>query len=523
MEIDALIVGSGCGGGVCAKNLAEAGHKVIVADKAFYFPPKHLPMSQLDAAVHLFRNGGADVSEDGSIGCLSGQAWGGGGTINWSASLQTQHFVRQEWADAGLPFFVSSEFQTCLDRVCERMGASTEHIKHNHTNRVLMEGARKLGYGVRAVPQNTGGKQHYCGYCSFGCGTTEKQGPVVSFLPDAARAGAQFIEGFDASEVLFEEINGVRTAAGVKGTWRSRDSNGGVSGSDFTTRSVIIKAKRTIISCGSLQSPVLLLRSGLQNPHIGRNLHLHPVGITFGTFPYRTKPWEGGILTSVVESFENLDGHGHGTKLESIAMFPSICLPFMPWASGADWKVFVSSLQNMAGFISLTRDRDCGRVYIGKDGSTRIAYTPSAFDRASTLEGVIANAKILYVMGARSIYSSIRGQPPFERADSTEGDSQPSVNDPLFQEWLTRQRRAGLGGVTLGSAHQMGSCRMGASERAGVVDPQGKVWGTEGLYVADASVFPSASGVNPMVTNMAISDWISRGIAKGLGTAGKSG
>ena len=48
-----------------------------------------------------------------------------------------------------------------------------------------------------------------------------------------------------------------------------------------------------------------------------------------------------------------------------------------------------------------------------------------------------------------------------------------------------------------------------------MVDERGKVWGVEGLYVADASVFPSASGVNPMVTNMAISDWISRGVAKG--------
>ena len=57
---------------------------------------------------------------------------------------------------------------------------------------------------------------------------------------------------------------------------------------------------------------------------------------------------------------------------------------------------------------------------------------------------------------------------------------------------------------------------MGTSPRNSVVDPKGKVWGVEGLYVADASVFPSASGVNPMITNMAISDWISRGVAKGL-------
>ena len=530
IETDVVIVGSGCGGSVSAKNLAEAGHKVIVTDRAFHYPPEYLPMSPADATIHLFRNGGAELSDDASIGTLAGQAWGGGGTVNWSASLQTQHFVRQEWADGGLPFFTSAEYQTCLDRVCKRMGVSTEHIEHNHTNRVLMEGARQLGYSVRAVPQNTGGKQHYCGYCSLGCGSAEKQGPVVSFLPDAGRAGAQFVEGFDAREVLFETQGDQKVATGVKGTWRSRDSNGGVNGSDFTTRTVIIKAKRVIVSCGPLSSPLLLQRSGLKNPQIGRNLHLHPVCCTFGVFPYPTKPWDGGILTAVVESFQDLDGKGHGSKLEALFMFPHVGLPFQPWTGGAAWKVFAAKFSHMAGLISLGRDRDSGRVYEGPDGATHIAYTPSAFDKAHVLEGVLGLARILYAQGAREIYSGVAGAEPFVRDDDDgssssggapagEGEPDPGVNEPRFKAWLEGLRRRGMGETVLGSAHQMGTCRMGASERGSVVDPRGKVWGTEGLYVADASVFPSASGVNPMVTNMAISDWMSRGVAKELAKA----
>lgn len=276
LETDVVIVGSGCGGGVCAKNLAAAGHSVIVVDKAYHFPPKHLPMTEGDASVHLFMNGGVDTSDDNSIAVIAGQAWGGGGTVNWSASLQTQAFVRQEWADAGLPFFTSSAFQDSLDRVCSRMGVSTDHVEHSKTNHILHEGARRLGYGPKMVPQNTGGNKHYCGYCTLGCGSAEKQGPVVSFLPDAARDGAHFVEGFDAEKVLFENVQGKNTAVGVKGLWRSRDCNGGVSGTSRTTRSVIIKARRIIVSCGALQSPLLLLRSGLTNPQIGRNLHLHP-------------------------------------------------------------------------------------------------------------------------------------------------------------------------------------------------------------------------------------------------------
>lgn len=275
VQADVVVVGSGCGGGVCAKNLAEAGYRVVVVERAHYFPTEHLPMTERDAAVHLFMDGGMRTSDDNSIGVIAGQAFGGGGTVNWSASLQTQSFVREEWAQSGLSFFTSSEFQKSLDRVCTRMGVSGDHVQHNPNNQVLLEGARKLGYGVKVVPQNTGGVQHYCGYCTLGCGAGEKQGPMVSFLPDAAKAGTRFIEGFEADEILFDSTTGKKVAIGVKGRWRPRDSKGGVGGDGFT-REVVIKAKRVIVSGGTLQSPLLLLRSGLTNPQIGKNLHLHP-------------------------------------------------------------------------------------------------------------------------------------------------------------------------------------------------------------------------------------------------------
>jgi choline dehydrogenase-like flavoprotein len=145
------------------------------------------------------------------------------------------------------------------------MGVSTDHIRHNHGNQVLMEGARRLGMTYKAVPQNTGGKEHFCGHCTLGCGTAEKQGPVVSWLPDAQRAGAKFAEGFEVQKVLFEEVGGVKTAVGVRGVWRSRDRNGGVGGGDGEKRivPVIVRAKKVIVSCGTLWSPVILKNSGL--------------------------------------------------------------------------------------------------------------------------------------------------------------------------------------------------------------------------------------------------------------------
>ena len=517
IETEVLIVGSGCGAGVCAKNLAEAGYDVLVVERAYHFPPEHLPMSQIDGPIHLFDNGGAEFSDDKSVAVLSGRAWGGGGTINWSASLQTQHYVRKEWADGGLPFFTSADFQDSLDRVCQRMGASTQFIKHNKTNQTLLDGARLLGYAAEAVPQNTGGKQHYDGYCTFGCGSAEKQGPVVSWLPDAARAGAKFMEGFAAEKITFSD-HGRKLATGAQGTWTSRDTTGGVGGPGKYERSVRIKAKKTIVSCGTLESPLLLMRSGLTNPQIGRNLHLHPVSLVAATFPDETvNPWEGGILTAAVTALENLDGHGHGVKLEAMTMMPAMILPFMPWTSAVQWKDFAAKFKNMVGFISLARDRDTGRVYPDKeDGRCHIVYNPSPFDRKHILEGCIALAKICYVTGAREIFTCFPGAPTFTREDGTEGMPKLGVNDPKFQDWLQLLRKKGFPDpdCTFGVAHQMGTCRMSPSERSGVVDPDGKVWGVDGLYVADASVFPSASGVNPMVTNMAISDSTSRKLVK---------
>ena len=275
IETDVVIVGSGCGGGVCAKNLAEAGHRVLVVDKSYYFSPSQLPMSEEEGGIHLFDNGGVTTSDDGSINVIAGSTWGGGGTINWSASLQTQEYVRREWAqDRGLKFFETAEFQNCLDRVCHRMGVSADHIRHNHGNQVILEGARKLGYTAKAVPQNTGGTEHYCGYCSMGCGAAQKQGPVVSFLPDAAKAGAEFIEGYRVEKVLFDESSSGKKAIGVKGTWTSRNSQGGVDGpeSGRTVREVIVKAKKVILSAGTLWSPIVLINSGLKvNLHSKNN------------------------------------------------------------------------------------------------------------------------------------------------------------------------------------------------------------------------------------------------------------
>ncbi|KJZ78994.1 hypothetical protein HIM_01767 [Hirsutella minnesotensis 3608] len=497
METDVVIVGSGCGGAVSAKNVAEAGLRTLVIDKGYYFPPSQLPMPQNPACKFLFDADGVYTSDDAGIAVLAGSCWGGGGTVNWSVCFRPQPFVREEWAaDTGLPFFTSRDFDECLDRVWHTVGASADAIRHNHRNQALLDGCAKLGWRARPVEQNTGSKEHFCGQCHLGCGSAEKRGPTVTWLPAAAEAGAEFMEGFEVERVIFAEDK--VTAIGIEGLWTSRDADGNVHTpeSSRVQRRVRIKAGRVILSGGSLWSPVLLMKSGVENPNVGRNLHLHPVNIVVAAHQEPVRPWEGGIITSFSDEFENLDGKGHGVKLEPLCMMPYMLYTHMPWVSGLDAKLMALKYRHLNGFISLTRDRDSGRVYADpRTGRPRIEYVASDFDRDHTLEGVEALAKVCYVEGATEIRPALQGLEPFVPADGG-----------------ARQRAQ----PAFGSAHQMGSCRMSGDAETGVVDGRGKVWGREGLYVADASVFPSASGVNPMVTTMALADWISRGVAAEL-------
>ncbi|KAK6079302.1 Long-chain-alcohol oxidase FAO2-like protein 2 [Seiridium cupressi] len=520
IETDIAIVGSGCGGAVCAKVLAEAGHQVLVVDKGYYFPPSQLPMNQESGSRYLFDGPGVIPSDDNCTNVLAGSCWGGGGTVNWSVSLEPQDFVRKEWADRGLPHFESDEYQECLDRVCDFMGVSDKYVRHNHGGKVIIDGSRKLGWKAKVCPQNTGADDHYCGWCHFGCGSSGKKGPAVSWLPAASKSGAQFIEGLDVSEVLFDESTGLRRATGIVGTWTSRGERGDLSVpvADRVKRSVRIRAKKVIVAAGALQSPLLLLRSGLKNSQIGRNLHLHPCNYVLGRFEEDIQPWEGSSITSLCSEFENLDGRGHGVKIETVNMLPYMTIANLPWYSGLDFKLNALKFRNMNGYISLTRDRDSGRVYPDPiSGAPRIDYTPSDFDRAHTLTGVIALARLCYLEGAQEIFALLPGSRPFVRSKSAKSNGN-DTDDPDFVAWLASLGQAGNKPplTPFGSAHQMGTCRMSRSELDGVVDPNGRVWDTEDLYVADSSVFPSASGVNPMITVMATADYIANRIVEDL-------
>ncbi|KAK5090245.1 hypothetical protein LTR05_000416 [Lithohypha guttulata] len=574
VDADIVIVGSGCGAGVVAEHLSASLSdlprklRILVLEKSYHFPSSHFPMDQTAAGNNVQEGGGGLISDDGSIAVLAGSVFGGGGTINWSASLQPSHHVRSDWATKNqLPFVLSQDFQACLDAVCGKMGVCRANdleglskIEQNIPNSMLLESARRLGLAAEVVPQNTAGKRHYCGRCGMGCASATKQGPANFWFPEAAKNGVEFIEGCFVEKICWDSVSSERKATGVKAIWTSRSRD--------IIRKLKINASYVIVSSGTLQSPLLLHRSGLTpevNKNIGSNLHLHPTINVRGTYPQRIDPWDGAILTSAMTTLDNLDGKGHGPKIEVMLGIPELMaavLPFRPQLSttattttksngqtqsttSLDWRLRIAKHGHSFTYIIIQRDHadanNSPKSYVYMDPAdprkVKISYTPSLKDRQHLLEGIIVAAKMHFVMGADFIDPTVPNILPFERPSTklrrsgtalpTDKDQQHTdmEDNTAFTSWLstltstTSPSSSLINPQTtrLGSAHQMSTCRMSASPSTGVVDPSGRVWGTDNVYVADASILPSASGVNPMVSTMAFALWVARGLVGRVG------
>lgn len=197
------------------------------------------------------------------------------------------------------------------------------------------------------------------------------------------------------------------------------------------------------------------------------------------------------MLTAVDTSLENLDHHGHGTKLEATCMLPSLALTFRNWISGLDFKSQILKYRHSNSYISITRDRDPGQVY--KDpvsGNPRIRYTPSKFDRAHALEGVLALAERNFLLGAEELHVCIPGVESFVRTPdpnfSASFDTAPpspatscdeQTSNEQFSAWISKVKKAGNAppAAMFASAHQMGTNRMSTKPGLGVVDLKGRV------------------------------------------------
>ncbi|CAL8471165.1 g10707 [Coccomyxa elongata] len=549
---DAVVVGSGAGGGVTAALLAQSGIKVVVLEKGRFTRAAELQLSESRSFTEMYELGSLMTTQDAGMNILAGATLGGGTRVNWQASFGTPPHVRAEWATQhGLPDIASEKFDRALNAVRTRLGVTIGIKQHSKPNEKLKKGLEALGVHCGEIPRNCS-RGHTCGHCCFGCPSGDKQDATGTYLADAAAAGATIFTGIFAEKVLTEKNEGDSLRRLRVTGIAARVQLACASSPELR---IIFRARCVVSSAGALHTPALLLRSNIRvNGNVGKNLRLHPATAVNGVFskvqegkrdpskpprppghtiipplprvetapdgtrdiPEDILPWQGSIFSVFSNAVADWTGSGYGALLETPSAHPGLIAGSIPWLSGADFKHTCAWMPYVSSALVLTRDRGSGSVTIGRDGLPRLHYWPDAHDRESMMRGMELGLRALAAAGALMVGTVQCGKRENTRYEPPR-DASGAMTDPAaFDAFLGRVRKEGISkhGITVFSAHQMGTARMGASPRNSVVDARGQCWHVAGLYVADASLFPTSTGVNPMITVEAMAYMVAEGLAE---------
>ncbi len=484
IEADVCIVGSGAGGGVIAGTLAESGKQVCVLEAGGYFNEADFNQLESWGYQNLYLRGGPIPTVEGQVSIQAGSSLGGGTVINWQNCLRTFPWVREQWArEHGLEGLDGPDYDRCLDEVAGRINVTNSCSELNGPHQRLQHGCRALGWDFRLITRNVDPAKHdpdLAGYVGFGDVTGSKLSTQATYLAAANERGADLVVNCRAERVLVE--NG--RAAGVEGTYAAPDG---------ATSRVVVRAPQVVVACGSIESPALLRRSGIGGPAVGDHLRLHPAGALFATYAEPQDPWWGPPQSALCHEFaQGTDGYGF--LLEGAHHAVGISAAATPWESGRQHKEDMAQFRNTSSLIWLIRDRAHGRVDVDANGNPVPAYRlEDELDVSNFRSGMEAVARVHEAAGAQRIGALSRRRLTWDRGED-------------FDAFLARLRECSLAPYehAVFSAHQMGSCRMGPDPATSVANPWGELHDTRGVWIGDASAFPTASGTNPMLTIMAL-------------------
>jgi choline dehydrogenase-like flavoprotein len=479
-DCDVAIVGSGAGGAVAAAMLAEAGLDVLVIEAGDHYNRDNYPADRLGAIAAMYREAGLTIAEGKPpIPIPVAKAVGGTTVINSGTCFRAPNSVLESWrTEFGVPwardldedFAEAEEFLRVTQLDPERMGRNGQ---------LAMEGTAALGVSGGPIHRNAGNCVQ-CSSCPYGCEIDAKQGMHVSYLPRAVAAGARIRSGVEASQILMEGNRAVGLACSA------RDEAG-------RSRAYTVRAKRAVIAAGgAFGTPELLLRSGLGGSQVGQNFHIHPACWVGARYEEEVRGWEGVMQSFYVDEWESRQR----VLLEAT---------FTPLAFGGAWLAGTGRehQRSMLDFGHIGSigvhlcDHSKGRVGLANEGALRASYKLTDEDARQIIFGIARAAEIHFAAGAAEVYPNIPRVGALKQKDL-----------PLFES--TRFKSSEL---RLEAFHPMGTARIASDPRRGVCAPNGSVNGAPGLYVADASLFPTSVGVNPMMTIIAFAKQVAREVA----------
>ena len=471
LDCDVCVVGSGAGGAVAAFEAVAAGRSVIVLERGPGWSETDIVPHEAEGTARFFWDRGLAATEDLGIVLFAGRALGGGTVVNWMTSLRIPDDIRAEWEALGVDG-MGRELDDHYAAVEARSDVNTEETIQNAQNAALARGLDALGQPWSVIPRNARGCGD-CGHCGYGCRAGAKRSTARTYLTDAVAGGARVVTDCEARTITTAQgnVTGVTAVIGE--------------------RRIAVRASRVVLAGGAIGTPALLLRSGLGGQNAGKRLFLHPVPAVFARYADPIRMWSGVPQSVVSDAFARLDG-AYGFRLEVPPVLPGVAAAGTVWRSAAQHREVMRAIDHYAAFIPIVRDREPGRVRIDRDGAALVSYAVRGVDRAMCVRAIVETAKVHLAAGAREV-RTLHTRP---LAIEPGGD---------LRAFAAAAAARGVAPNTVGvfSAHQMGTAGMG-STRDRVSDPDGTVRGIRGLHVVDASAFPNASGVNPMLTVMAL-------------------
>lgn len=455
---DFAIIGSGVSGGRIAYELTAAGAQCVLLEAGREFGAKTFPGNEMDYSTQMFWGGGLEMSADGHVGFLRAKCLGGTSVVNQALLDRFDDLAWDDWkARSGIDFFSTSSMAPHYEACEKNLGISEIPPEfYNRNAQTFISAFRRKGYGWkplhRAQTDCRLDKGTDCIVCLGGCPRDSKQSALVTTIRWAREKSLQV-----ESEFQVERLEPSKTGVKIFGAQREKSTE--------------VTVPKVVLAAGAFGNSVILLQSGMGDrlPALGTRFTCHPQFMTYALFDEPIDAHKGAF--QAVKS-EDSKLRTSGFKLENVFAPPIGTAMLLP-GFGRDHMRLMRKYRYMASMEVAIRDEAVGRIQVSH-GKMKISKPMTSSDRKKSKMGLRLVRDLFESVGAREIISC--------------------------------EQTFGL--------HLMGSCPMGTDSSNSVVDPEFRIHGFPNLYAADSSVFPSAPGINPSFTVMALSHRASREILK---------